>query len=176
MLYGIAVCALGRLVQVRSAQPMKSNWVAKMTQNPLIVELMDMKKRMDALYAANFCPPAEKTPSPDELETWQPLADVWETHDAWSALVELPGVSSEDVKVEIDGDRLIVSGIRKRVIPAAGVQECREERPAGAFYRLFRLPETMSSAQVKADLKHGMLHLEVSKNSTHTRKISVRSE
>jgi HSP20 family protein len=94
---------------------------------------------------------------------WTPLADVLETAQALVVLVELPGVSAEQVVVEIAEGDLVVRGER----PYA----CEEQEPAyhvmerahGAFARRFPLPAGVDGAAVSAGLRDGLLTITLPK-------------
>ncbi|WP_245171279.1 Hsp20/alpha crystallin family protein [Streptomyces decoyicus] len=44
------------------------------------------------------------------MPTWIPLADVTETDDSYQVDVELPGMKSKDIDVEVSGQELVISG------------------------------------------------------------------
>jgi HSP20 family protein len=92
--------------------------------------------------------------------------------------LELPGVDSEDLDIEVNEGRLMISGERKdRWEDARGKVLVRELR-YGAFRRIFQLPDGVGADQVEATFDKGLLHLRV-KNVTKPvqppRKIQVRS-
>jgi len=43
-------------------------------------------------------------------QSWAPLADLSETDQAYLAEVELPGVARDDIRVELAGQELVISG------------------------------------------------------------------
>jgi HSP20 family protein len=91
--------------------------------------------------------------------TWTPPVDIYETDDALVLTVELPGISKEDVSIEIHQNTLMLRGQRK---PPAGVQEDRYhrvERAYGAFQRSFTLPMIVNQDKVQASYKDGLLEL-----------------
>lgn len=94
---------------------------------------------------------------------WSPLADVWETSDAFVVLVELPGLGQDDVEVHVDGDSLTLRGERRMSGSARPESFHRMERSYGFFSRTFRFTEEVDPSRVTAQLKDGLLRLEVPK-------------
>lgn len=92
---------------------------------------------------------------------WMPRADIRETDHEYILEVALPGVSKEDVKVDITDDVLTVSGAREPG-RARGIW-LRRESNYGAFLRSFTLPEGLHTEDVKARCRDGVLTLSLRK-------------
>jgi HSP20 family protein len=97
--------------------------------------------------------------------TWEPPVDIYETEDALVVAVELPGVSKEEVSVELHEHTLRLSGERKREPAVKEGHYQREEGRFGSFQRAFRLPATVDEAQVQATYKDGVLALRLPKRA-----------
>ena len=95
--------------------------------------------------------------------TWEPPVDIYETDDALVLEVELPGVSTDAISVELHEHTLSLSGERTREPAVTGGQYQREEGRYGAFQRAFRLPTIVDQAKVKATYKNGVLALRLPK-------------
>ena len=95
--------------------------------------------------------------------TWSPLADVQETADAYIVLVELPGLSPDEVDVDVEADALTVRGQRRVASSARPDSFHRMERSYGPFRRSFRFPEDVDPARVAAQFRDGLLRLELPK-------------
>ncbi|MDD5303112.1 MAG: Hsp20/alpha crystallin family protein [Elusimicrobia bacterium] len=106
-------------------------------------------------------PPREDRPS--FSAAWMPRADARETDAEYILEVALPGVLKEDVKVEVKGDVLTVSGERKTAKEEPGRTWLRREAPHGPFLRAFSLPEGLHTEDVKASFKDGVLTLSLRK-------------
>ncbi|TMJ26266.1 MAG: Hsp20/alpha crystallin family protein [Alphaproteobacteria bacterium] len=80
------------------------------------------------------------------LPAWEPPLDMLETEREVLVLIALPGVKPERVEAVLDGDDLVVAGVR--VLPAelrtAVIH--RLELPQGRFERRVRLPAGSYSA------------------------------
>ena len=68
---------------------------------------------------------------------FMPPLDVHETQDEYIVMVDLPGVKSEDVSIEVSEQLLTVSGSR---VPVETVESQLVERSYGSFVRTLELP------------------------------------
>jgi HSP20 family protein len=92
---------------------------------------------------------------------WSPAIEVTQREGKLIVQCELPGVSANDVKVEITNDALIVEGERRseREQNDRGIQ--RTERQYGAFYRTIPLPEGVNAEQATARCENGVLEVTI---------------
>jgi HSP20 family protein len=97
--------------------------------------------------------------------TWEPPVDIYETDDALVLEVELPGVSTDAVNVELHEHTLRLSGERTREPAVKGGRYQREEGRYGAFQRAFRLPTIVDQAKIQATYKNGVLALRLPKRA-----------
>ena len=91
---------------------------------------------------------------------WAPIVDVAQRGDELVVSADLPGVSRQDVHLEIHDDKLIIEGDRRepgeqKELP--GYQ--RSERRYGRFYRQVLLPARIPSEQIRAMLINGVLEI-----------------
>ena len=89
-----------------------------------------------------------------------PLLDVRETEDEYLVMVDLPGVKSEDVTIELNDQVLTISGSR---VPVETGESQLVERPYGSFVRTLTLPKGVDSDLIKADYHDGVLKLHIPK-------------
>lgn len=93
---------------------------------------------------------------PDVLGT-SPRMDLYEANGGVELTVELPGLSKQDVKIELEDDILTVSG-EKRFESEEKKKDFRfVERRYGAFSRSVRLPHGTEADKITATLKDGVL-------------------
>ena len=92
---------------------------------------------------------------------WSPAIEVSERDGKYNVRVELPGLSVNDVKVEVANDALVIQGERKveQEEKDRGVQ--RTERQYGLFYRSIPLPEGADVEHANARFQNGMLEVTV---------------
>jgi HSP20 family protein len=92
-----------------------------------------------------------------------PAINVSETADAIEVTAELPGVDKKDIKVNLDGNRLTISGEKKEETKKDEKDWHVEERSYGSFYRSMSLPFNPPDHAVEAHLDKGVLHVSVKK-------------
>nr|POF26871.1 18.1 kda class i heat shock protein [Quercus suber] len=77
---------------------------------------------------------------------------------------DLPGLNKEEVKVEVEDDRVLqISGERKVEKEEKKDTWHRVERSSGKFLRRFRLPENAKMDQIKASMENGVLTVTIPK-------------
>lgn len=109
------------------------------------------------------------------LNTWTPAVDVYEDENAFLIKVELPEVSREDVKVNLEENTLSISGERRFENEDQRDGYHRVERSYGQFYRSFTLPPNVNAEAVSAQYKDGVLRLTLpKKEEAKPRQIDVK--
>jgi len=93
---------------------------------------------------------------------WLPAVDVHESDTSYRLILDLPGVSAQDVRIEMNDGRLTVKGERKSEL-AEGVNAHRTERVTGTFERAFRLRARVDADGIKATYRDGVLTIDVPK-------------
>lgn len=112
--------------------------------------------------------------------TWVPALDVIERGDAYNILVELPGVSPEQVELRFEQNVLTIRGAKQPMIDSQGDGELRifaAERVHGSFERSIRLPEYVDAEKIEAQHSNGLLTITIPKaQAAQPRRISIRTE
>ena len=88
--------------------------------------------------------------------------DVKDSNEAYEITAVLPGVSADDLNIQIANDTLTIQGELKVESDEQATYLLRE-RTAGRFMRSLQLPEAVDSGKVEATLKDGILTLRVPK-------------
>lgn len=148
-------------------EQMRDNSVTETDSDAITGQLHAMKQRMEWLYARNFDNRPEKSAEPEGAAgdmPYQPPVDMWETDSEWFILVDLPGVGEDDFQVEFVREHLIIRGRRQRPTIPEGTAVTPPERPQGAFARSFLLPAEIEAEAIKAELKHGVLTVAITKD------------
>ncbi|KAL4452256.1 hypothetical protein ABPG75_007918 [Micractinium tetrahymenae] len=92
--------------------------------------------------------------------------DVKDTGKELQIVADVPGMTKDDIKVQVSPDRVLtISGERKSEHKEGSEQEgnLRIERSYGTFMRRFRLPEAVDVEAIKANVKDGVLAVTVPK-------------
>jgi HSP20 family protein len=93
--------------------------------------------------------------------SWLPAVEVSENNGTLRVQAELPGLSPEDVRVELGENEIVIQGERRveHEENRRGVR--RTEREYGVFYRTIPLPEGAQIDQAKATFRNGVLEVTV---------------
>lgn len=94
---------------------------------------------------------------------WSPAADILEGPEQFQIVVELPGMSSEDVNITVEDDVLTLTGERQFTEPAGEGSYRRVERHYGPFGRRIALPPKCDSGKIEANMDSGLLTITVPK-------------
>ena len=94
-------------------------------------ELLDRAERLNRQFFQ---------PMSTRRAVWEPPVDLFETDRALWVVVALPGVAAEQIEMAIQGNRLIVAGVRSLPPQVRGAAIRRLEIPAGRFERHIELP------------------------------------
>lgn len=95
------------------------------------------------------------------IPTVAPVVDILENADEILLYADMPGVSKEEVTVNIDNGRLALSGVRKMQVSGAATWE---EFGEVEFRRVFSVPQSIDVSKVNAELKDGVLQLHLPKS------------
>jgi HSP20 family protein len=100
------------------------------------------------------------------ISTPRLAADLSEDDNAYTAVLELPGVKRENLKVDITADTLTVSAERKMVVDG--------EEATRTYSRSFSLPRDVARESVAAKLEDGLLTLSLPKaEDTKPRSVAI---
>jgi HSP20 family protein len=108
---------------------------------------------------------------------WSPKIDVLEREGQFLVRADLPGMSKEDIKVEVTDDMLTIQGERKAEKKEEREGYCYSECSYGSFYRAIPLPEGAEFSKATADFHKGVLELSVPAPACRerkTRRVEVR--
>lgn len=105
---------------------------------------------------------------------WAPSVDIGEENDAYVIHAELPGVSSEDVKLRMENNVLTLSGEKTQEEKSEDKTYHRFERTYGSFQRVFSFPAPVDAEAIEASYKNGVLTIRVPKIAkAETKEISI---
>ena len=102
------------------------------------------------------------------VRSWLPAIDVVENDNDYVLRADLPGLSEQDINVELHNDVLTVSGERKSEHEERKQGYYRVERSSGSFRRSVRLPEGVKPESIRATFERGVLEVTVPKPAAIT--------
>jgi HSP20 family protein len=94
---------------------------------------------------------------------WIPAMDLVETEDHLVLRGDLPGMTEDDINIEIKDNVLTVSGERKAESEEKGKGYHRVERSFGSFSRSLTLPQGVDPEKVDAGFDKGVLEVRIPK-------------
>ncbi len=94
---------------------------------------------------------------------WAPAVDLCETAEAFIITAELPGLTREQIRVDVRDGRLTLQGRRDARITCEHYHQV--ERGHGEFSRVFALPPTIDADRIAADLADGILTVVIPKTA-----------
>jgi HSP20 family protein len=98
-------------------------------------------------------------PLTSRTEGWLPDVEMLQRNNELVIRADLPGLSKDDVKVNVTEDAVTIEGERKREHEEEKGGVYRSERSYGSFSRVIALPEGAITDQAKASFKDGVLEI-----------------
>jgi HSP20 family protein len=98
-----------------------------------------------------------------DLATWAPPVDIYETENELVVKADLPDLQEKDIDVRVENNMLTIRGERKFEKAVNEDNYLRVERAYGPFTRSFSLPNTVSSENIRAEYRNGVLTLHMAK-------------
>jgi len=110
-----------------------------------------------------------------EKPEWVPEIEVLQNNGQLTVRADLPGLTKDDVKVEITDELLMISGERKEEKEEKREGFYRSERNYGSFYRHIPLPEGAKTENATATFVNGVLEITIPAPAvaTPTRKLEI---
>jgi HSP20 family protein len=109
-------------------------------------------------------------------EPWQPRTDVYETDVAYVVEADLPGVTMQDISVQLAETTLVIAGKLESALSGSPETHARVERQCGTFRRTFTLPTAVKSDEVQATYDSGVLTVTVPKaDAARPRQITIQA-
>ena len=104
-----------------------------------------------------------------------PALDIYEEKDDIVVKAELPGMTKDDIKVDISDTHLTLKGEKKKEEKIEEEDYFACERSYGAFQRSVELPKNVQADKVKASFKNGILEIRLPKSEeAKTKEIKVK--
>ncbi len=126
-------------------------------------ELATVQSEMDRLFDALCDPPGQAPRGNGMARRWVPAMDLVETEEHYVLRADLPGLSREDVEIELQANVLTVSGERRTEHDAREEGYHRVERAFGSFARSLTLPQGADPDTIQAKFDRGVLEIRIPK-------------
>jgi HSP20 family protein len=106
---------------------------------------------------------------------FMPNADVFETEDDLTVVLEMPGVDRENINITVENGLLTVEG-RINFGKYDGLQPLYSEYNVGPYRRSFRLSSRVNQEKISAEMRDGVITLVLPKaEESKPRRIEVRT-
>jgi HSP20 family protein len=122
-------------------------------------EVDTLQTEMNRVFDAFFGRPGNG----NNAQRWVPAMDLVEDKNALVLRADLPGLSEDEVNIEVKDGVLTISGERKTEEKKEEEGYYRVERAFGRFSRSLSLPDGIDPEQVKAKFDNGVLEVRIPK-------------
>jgi len=116
-----------------------------------LTDVVSLREAMDRLFEDSFI-------RPNGQQLAVPV-DLWETKDAYHLQADLPGLSADDIEINVTPDTVTISGETKPGTDVTNEGWLRQERLFGKFKRSFTVPMQIDPSKVEAKFTNGVLEL-----------------
>ena len=122
-------------------------------------EVDTLQNEVNRVFDAFFGGGGEAT----RARRWVPAMDLVETEDQLILKADLPGMTTNDVNIEIKDGVLTVSGERRAEHQENSEGFYRVERAFGQFSRSMSLPDGIDAEKIAAEFQNGVLEIRIPK-------------
>lgn len=137
--------------------------------------LNSLQNEIDRVFDRFFPSQEQDQESSSPQAVWRPRMDLIETEDDYRLHLDMPGMSTDDIKISYQDNELVVSGERTSKRADEGEEFVRVERSFGQFRRAFTLPRTVDADSISATYENGVLTVTVPKTETvNPRQIEIQ--
>jgi HSP20 family protein len=136
----------------RSSLPTQGPWRA----------MAELENEMDRWFRSRVGSFPSLSALPEEFD-FSPTADFQETDKEYILKMDIPGIKKSEIKIEVEGNTLTVSGERKEEKEEKSAKRHYTESSYGSFMRSFSLPQPINEKEVKAQYIEGILKVTVPK-------------
>lgn len=149
---------MNMILRQRNAYPMRSNLIGNL---------------FDTMLEEFLTPAAEAA---RESGAFSPRIDIVENERGYQVAADLPGVTKNDVKVSVDGQRVTIEAeVRRETERKEGETVMHAERVVRKYSRSFELPHEVDDSQAVAKLENGVLALTLpKKQAAQSRLLTVQ--
>ncbi|HEY4886888.1 MAG TPA: Hsp20/alpha crystallin family protein [Myxococcales bacterium] len=139
--------------------------------------LEDMDRMFEGLGTGRGAGTAglERGPAASLAQVWSPAIDIVERDGRLVVRADLPGMSPDDVRIEVRDDALVLEGERRSEIEVEEEGVYRSERVYGRFSRVIPLPDGADLDKASARFENGVLEIEIPlREDSRRRRIEIQ--
>ncbi len=129
--------------------------------------LRDLQREVDDIFDRFF---DRGSGDQDTSAVWSPRTDLMETGNVYRIRLDLPGMTKDDITINLQNNTLTVRGERTSEQTDENEEYVRVERAFGTFHRTFALPDAVDAANIEASYDDGVLTINVPKTEDSTRR------
>jgi HSP20 family molecular chaperone IbpA len=120
-------------------------------------------------------PEVDKAQEPTTpMRAFLPTTDIFETEDALTVILEMPGVDRDNIEVSVENEILTVEG-KINFKKYDGLQPIYSEYNIGPYRRTFRISSRIAQDKIKAEMRDGVITLVLPKaEEAKPRRIEVK--
>jgi HSP20 family protein len=108
------------------------------------------------------------------MRAFLPTTDIFETDEALTMLLEMPGVDRENIEISVENGVLTVEG-KINFSKYDGLQPVYSEYNIGPFRRTFRISSRIDQDKIRAEMQGGVITLVLPKaEEAKPRRIAVK--
>lgn len=130
-------------------------------------EIDELQREMNRLFDRRFYDSDRQRPP----AAFAPAAEMTETEEAIHLKLEIPGMETKDLDVEVTAESVSISGERKSETKTEENGAVRTEFRYGKFRRVIPLPTRIQNTKVEAEYKNGILNLTLPKAEEEKNKV-----
>lgn len=105
-----------------------------------------------------------------DSEAWLPATNIKEDEKSYEIELAVPGMKKEDIKLELEGGLLTVSGETKEEKEEKKSTYLRKEYKSSSFTRSFSLPDNANEDSVSSNYEDGILKIRMDKKEAALKK------
>ncbi len=119
----------------------------------------ELGRELGRLFEGEWVNPSASTGASSD---WVPATDSYQSDSEYRYLIDLPGVSLNDIDVSVHRGELTVKGVRAA---DTSVEPIKSERRYGQFKRVIALAEDAEEATLNASMNNGVLMISVERST-----------
>jgi HSP20 family protein len=117
-----------------------------------------------------------RSASTRSLQVWRPALDVYSTEDSFEVVAEIAGMQGDDIDVVIEGDVLVIRGVRQRQSADQCLSYYEARIPFGPFLAEVVIPFEIDWDETTADYSNGLLRVSLPRRRPRTVEVRQRGQ